>query len=49
MSTANERAQDPWRRWVRGIVRIARTLFAFVPPWDFDELPVRHWWDVYAK
>jgi len=26
-----------------------RTLFAFVPPWDFDELPVRHWWDVYAK
>ena len=20
-----------------------------VQPWDWDELPVRHWWDVYAK
>jgi hypothetical protein len=49
MSTANERAQGPWRRWVRRIGRVARAIFAFVPPWDFDELPVRHWWDVYAK
>ncbi|HEY6207539.1 MAG TPA: hypothetical protein VIW28_00640 [Gemmatimonadales bacterium] len=49
MSTANERTQDWPRRWSRGILRIVRALFAFVPPWDFDELPVRHWWDVYAK
>lgn len=30
------------RRWLRKVL-------APVPPWDFDELPVRHWWDVYAK
>ena len=29
--------------------RVLRTLLAPVPPWDWDELPVRHWWDVYAK
>ncbi len=49
MSATKQAAQGHWRRAVRGVVRVVRTLFAFVPPWDFDELPVRHWWDVYAK
>jgi hypothetical protein len=22
---------------------------AAVQPWDWDELPVRRWWDVYTK
>jgi hypothetical protein len=28
-----------WLRWIT----------AGVQPWDWDELPVRHWWDVYTK
>ncbi len=29
--------------------RVLRALLSPVQPWDWDELPVRHWWDVYAK
>jgi hypothetical protein len=31
------------------IARLLRTITAPVQPWDWDELPVRHWWEVYAK
>jgi hypothetical protein len=31
------------------IARFLRKVTAAVQPWDWDELPVRHWWDVYAK
>lgn len=31
------------------IRRLLRKLLAGVQPWDWDELPVRHWWDVYVK
>lgn len=33
-------------RRIRGLLRKAT---AAVQPWDWDELPVRHWWDVYTK
>jgi hypothetical protein len=31
------------------IGRLLRKIMAWVQPWDWDELPVRHWWDVYSK
>src|SRR6266581_2000828 len=41
-----------WSTFGRALSRIRRLLrrmTAAVQPWDWDELPVRHWWDVYAK
>ena len=37
------------RAALRGIKRVLRKIMAWVQPWDWDELPVRHWWDVYTK
>jgi hypothetical protein len=34
---------------VAWIVQFLRRYTRWVEPWDFDEVPVRHWWDVYAK
>ncbi|HEY6158110.1 MAG TPA: hypothetical protein VIV88_11690 [Gemmatimonadales bacterium] len=34
---------------LRAFTRFLRRITAAVQPWDWDELPVRHWWDVYAK
>jgi sulfate adenylyltransferase len=34
---------------LRRMGRLLRKFTAAVQPWDWDELPVRHWWDVYAK
>jgi hypothetical protein len=34
---------------LRRIGRLLRKITTPVQPWDWDELPVRHWWDVYAK
>ena len=34
---------------LRRVGRWVRWLTTPVQPWDWDELPVRHWWDVYAK
>ena len=34
---------------LRRCARVLRKIMAPIPPWDWDELPVRHWWDVYAK
>lgn len=34
---------------LRRIRRFLRWITAPIQPWDWDELPVRHWWDVYAK
>src|SRR5947208_8625633 len=37
------------RATLRRITDFLRKITAPVQPWDWDELPVRHWWDVYAK
>jgi len=37
------------RATLRRITDLLRKITAPVQPWDWDELPVRHWWDVYAK
>jgi hypothetical protein len=34
---------------LRRFAHVLRKIMAPIPPWDWDELPVRHWWDVYAK
>lgn len=34
---------------LRRIARVLRKIAAPIQPWDWDELPVRHWWDVYTK
>lgn len=48
-----EPMKETGTRWLAAtlgrIARLLRRILAPVQPWDFDELPVRHWWDVYAK